>query len=107
MLAKLRVVFALGCALALSWPGSLAAQVATPVASPEAGAVAAGSLRAQMDPSVDPGEDFFRYATGGWQVRTTIPADEASYGITQELRDLTIEQLLTVLERLAHLTVSA
>ena len=101
MLAKWRVVFALVCALALCGPGLLAAQVATPVGSPAAGPVAAGSLRAQMDPAVDPGEDFFRYATGGWQDRTAIPADEASYGITQELHDLTIEQLLTLLERLA------
>jgi predicted metalloendopeptidase len=102
MLAKLRVGFALVCALVLVWPGVLAAQVATPVGSPVAGPVAAGSLRAQMDPAVDPGEDFFRYATGGWQDRTDIPADEATYGITQELHDLTIEQLLALLDRLEN-----
>ena len=64
------------------------------------GVIDAGSLLAQMDLSVDPGKDFFRYATGGWQDRTEIPADEAAYGITQELHDLTIEQLLALLERL-------
>jgi predicted metalloendopeptidase len=102
MLTKLRVGFALVCALVLTWPGLLAAQVATPVGSPVAGQVAAGSLRAQMDSAVDPGEDFFRYATGGWQDRTDIPADEATYGITQELHDLTIEQLLALLDRLEN-----
>src|SRR5687768_8196935 len=101
MLAKWRVGLALVCALALCGPGLLAAQVATSVGSPAAGPVAAGSLRAQMDPAIDPGEDFFRYATGGWQDRTAIPADEAAYGVTQELHDLTIEQVLTLLERLA------
>ena len=100
MLAKWRVGFGLVCVLVLAWPGVLTAQVATPLASPVAGAVAAGSLRGQMDASVDPGEDFFRYATGGWQDRTDIPADEAFYGITRELRDLTIEQLLILLDRL-------
>ncbi len=102
MLAKLRLGFALVCALVLLWPGLLAAQVATPVGSPVAVPVAAGSLRAQMDPAVDPGRDFFRYATGGWQDRTEIPADEATYGITQALHDLTIEQLLTLLDRLEN-----
>jgi putative endopeptidase len=81
-------------------PGSLAMQEATPIASPVADAIEHGALLPQMDLSVHPGKDFFRYATGGWQDRTEIPADEAAYGITQELRDLTIEQLLTLLERL-------
>ena len=75
-------------------------QEATPIASPVADAIEHGALLPQMDLSVNPGKDFFRYATGGWQDRTEIPADEAAYGITQELRDLTIEQLLALLERL-------
>ncbi len=54
-----------------------------------------------MDPSVNPGEDFYRYATGGWQDRAEIPTDEATYGVATEVNDLTIEQLLLLLDRLA------
>src|SRR5918994_2307522 len=88
------------CLSLLRVPGTLAMQEATPIASPVADAIEHGALLPQMDLSVHPGKDFFRYATGGWQDRTEIPADEAAYGITQELRDLTIEQLLALLERL-------
>nr|MBA2597671.1 hypothetical protein [Chloroflexia bacterium] len=70
MFAKPDLGFALVCALMLSWPSTLMAQVATPApraaASPVAGSVAAGALLPQMDVSVKPGADFFRYAAGGW-----------------------------------------
>jgi predicted metalloendopeptidase len=33
-----------------------------------------------MDTSVDPGDDFFRYADGGWYDKTEIPADRSSVG---------------------------
>src|SRR5687768_505646 len=54
-------------------PGSLAMQEATPIASPVADTIEHGALLPQMDLSVHPGKDFFRYATGGWQDRTEIP----------------------------------
>lgn len=52
---------------------------------------------ANMDLSVDPSEDFYRFANGGWLDRTEIPSDQARYGAFDELRNLTREQLLTVL----------
>src|SRR5688500_5206913 len=88
------------CLSVLRVPGSLAMQEATPIASPVADAIELGVLLPQMDLSVEPGKDFFRYATGGWQDRTEIPADEAAYSVSQELHDLTIEQLLALLELL-------
>jgi putative endopeptidase len=33
-----------------------------------------------MDPSVKPGDDFFRYANGKWADRTQIPSDRTRYG---------------------------
>src|SRR5262245_45580521 len=36
---------------------------------------------AGMDKSVDPGDDFFGYANGGWLKVTQIPADRPSYGV--------------------------
>ncbi|MEA2598328.1 MAG: putative endopeptidase, partial [Thermomicrobiales bacterium] len=81
--------------VALSSFAPVLAQQATPVASPVAqGTSAHGVDVANLDPSTDPGKDFYRYATGGWQDRTEIPADEASYGVSDEVDDLTIEQLL-------------
>jgi putative endopeptidase len=44
-------------------------------------AVTAQSLDvAGMDKSVDPGDDFFRYANGSWFKAAQIPADRPSYG---------------------------
>ena len=36
---------------------------------------------AGVDKSVDPGDDFFGYANGGWLKVTEIPADRPSYGV--------------------------
>src|ERR1700744_5241866 len=33
-----------------------------------------------IDKSVKPGDDFYAYANGAWLKRTTIPADQASWG---------------------------
>ena len=35
---------------------------------------------AGMDKSIDPGDDFFNYANGGWSKAVQIPADRPSYG---------------------------
>ncbi|HSU25476.1 MAG TPA: hypothetical protein VLI65_05820, partial [Pyrinomonadaceae bacterium] len=40
----------------------------------------AGIDIAGMDKSVSPGDDFFRYANGGWFNATEIPADRTSFG---------------------------
>jgi predicted metalloendopeptidase len=101
MLRTLRLVFLLLCAAVMSVPPVLAAQVATPEATPVAGAVAHGSLLAVMDPTVPPGEDFYRYAAGTWLDNAVIRPDEAGYGVGTEVDDRTTEQLLGLLDRLA------
>ncbi len=40
------------------------------------------------DPSVKPGDDFYRYANGGWDDRTVIPQDRAWYGENLRLSEL-------------------
>jgi putative endopeptidase len=52
---------------------------------------------ANMDPTVSPREDFYRFANGGWLERTDIPADKSSFGTFTELYDLTTDQLLAIL----------
>ena len=49
-------------------------EVAGPSAQPD-------FLRANMNPAVDPGTDFFDYANGGWLARNPIPAAESRWGI--------------------------
>lgn len=100
MLRIFRLCVVLLSAVVVSVPTDLAAQVATPAATP-VGAVAHGSLLTVMDTSVAPGEDFYRYATGDWQDRTTIPADKAAYSVGTEIYDLTTQQLLGLLGDLA------
>ena len=56
---------------------------------------------ANMDLTVDPRQDFYRFANGGWLDRTPIPSDEGAYGVFHELDDLTREQLLTLLNDVA------
>ena len=35
-------------------------------------------LKEDMDPSVDPSQDFFNYANGGWIRKNPIPDDQSS-----------------------------
>src|SRR4051794_28746771 len=97
------ILVLLVAAVAGGIPGALAAQIATPAsesATPVAGEVS-GSLLSAMDPSVPPGQDFYRYASGRWQDTAAIPADRAAYGISDEIDDRTIDQLLGLLDRLS------
>jgi putative endopeptidase len=40
-------------------------------------------LAAHLDTTVNPAEDFFQYANGGWIKNNPIPSEEVSYGIGQ------------------------
>lgn len=40
-----------------------------------------------MDPSVPPGQDFARFAAGGWYGRTQIPSDKSRWGGMDELAE--------------------
>ncbi|KAI1891261.1 hypothetical protein AGOR_G00141950 [Albula goreensis] len=58
---------------------------------------AAGSILSKMDRSIDPCEDFYHYACGGWLRENPIPEDSSSYGIYPWLRqnvDLRLKELL-------------
>ena len=47
-----------------------------------------GIVVANMDRSVKPGDDFYRYANGGWIRRTEIPPDRSDIGVFDSLIDL-------------------
>jgi putative endopeptidase len=79
-------------------------------ASPTAPAAAAttpklgtfGVETANMDKSVAPGDDFYRYVNGTWQAKTEIPADRASWGGFAILRDLSDQRTRAVIEDAAR-----
>lgn len=51
-----------------------------------------------MDTSVRPQDDLFRHANGNWLRHTEIPADKASWGTFDILRERTLEQLRGIIE---------
>ena len=99
----------LGLVFALTLIGSLpfaAVAAQTPEGgTPEAGTPTIPAGRgidlANMDLSVDPTEDFYRFANGGWLDDVTLEDDQASYDVFTELEDLTRSQLASVLDGLA------
>ncbi len=55
----------------------------------------------QMDRSVEPGNDFFRYVNGKWLETTSIPADKSRYGMFDALRDKAEADVHALVESLA------
>jgi putative endopeptidase len=58
-------------------------------------------LQANMDPSVNPGQDFFEYANGGWLKRNPIPASESAWGIGNVVREQLYVNLRKINEQAA------
>jgi putative endopeptidase len=75
-------------------------------ATPEALPVPAGETRIaeehglqieDMNLAVDPGDDFYEFANGGWLDANEIPADSPTYGVFDELYDQVTAQLMDIL----------
>ncbi len=56
---------------------------------------------ANMDRSVNPGDNFYLYANGDWIKRTTIPNDRASVGVFSALDDLSNKRTAALIEEIA------
>ncbi|QEY15097.1 M13 family peptidase [Cellvibrio sp. KY-GH-1] len=66
------------------------------------GALASGIELANMDNTVKPQQDFFRYANGTWVNNTQIPGDKARWGSFDELRESAEKQVLALMQELAR-----
>ncbi|PST81917.1 peptidase M13 [Pedobacter yulinensis] len=53
---------------------------------------------ANMDLSVKPGDDFYRYASGTWVKNNPVPAKETRWGSFNELRDFNINAVRGLVE---------
>jgi putative endopeptidase len=69
---------------------------AAALASPKYGAW--GFDASGVDPSVKPGDDFFRYANGKWAERTVVPSDRVRYGNFDRLAELSENRVHAILE---------
>jgi putative endopeptidase len=86
----------------LSAAGSPAAAPASPPtakATPQYGA--SGFDATGEDPATKPGDDFFRFANGGWIDRTEIPADKPAYSLRLAITDRTEQRLHELMEAAA------
>ena len=102
----MRTVLIVGIAVALllSACGGETPAPATPVvAEPVKAAVGAfGIDLAQMDTSVKPGDDFYRYVNGKWLDTFQMPADRASYSTGTMVFDTTQAQVHAIVDELAR-----
>ena len=82
----------------LMFAGILAALAvyAQPAVAPETH----GIVVANMDPSIKPGDDFYRYANGDWIRRTEIPPDRPSVNVFSRLSDLSNQRTNDLLQEM-------
>src|ERR1035437_2604349 len=58
-------------------------------------------LTKNIDKSIDPGQDFFKYATGTWMKNNPIPESEREWGIGNLVQEETYARLKSILEESA------
>jgi endothelin-converting enzyme/putative endopeptidase len=60
-----------------------------------------------LDRSVNPGDDFYRFANGGWLRQTEIPSDRASLGVFSTLDDISNQRTAGIIEEAAKSSAKA
>lgn len=56
-------------------------------------------LASNLNPAVDPSQDFFEYANGGWIGRNPIPGDQGSWGIGNVVIEENLSRLRTISQK--------
>jgi putative endopeptidase len=60
-----------------------------------------------MDATVQPGDDFYRYANGGWLRETEIPADRSTYGVFTILEEEVNKRTVALIQEAGKSTAAA
>jgi putative endopeptidase len=94
------------CALAALLPLVAAAQE-TATAPLTNSSPAHGIAVANIDPSVKPGDDFYRYANGAWLARTEIPPDRSGIGVFSILANRSGKNVAAIIEEAAKSSAPA
>ncbi|XP_049979093.1 endothelin-converting enzyme-like 1 isoform X3 [Alexandromys fortis] len=99
--AGLCAILAAMLALKYLGPGAAGGGGACPEGCPErkAFARAARFLSANLDASIDPCQDFYSFACGGWLRRHAIPDDKLTYGTIAAIGEQNEERLRRLLAR--------
>lgn len=59
---------------------------------------------ANIDLSVRPGDDFYQFANGTWMKKHPVPEEFSRYGAFEELREMNLNDLHTIMKEAAHKT---
>lgn len=97
----LSIALALGVAGCSNSTTSNTDNAAQQTAAASPAGLSSGITLANMDTSVAPQQDFFRYVNGSWLDNTEIPADKARWGSFDELRENAEKQVLAIVQQLA------
>ena len=65
------------------------------------GAIDRDSNTQEMDRSIKPGDDFYRYANGGWLKTVAIPAGQTSYDTRAILAEKTSQRVRDLIQEAA------
>jgi len=66
-----------------------------------------GLDRRNMDLSVSPCVDFYKYANGGWLARNPVPSDQSAWGLSSEVRERNYLLLRDILDEAAAAKAAA
>jgi len=94
---KRRIAAALWLCIAAAASSGGARAADAPAPSADEG----GLDHAMLDEKTPPCENFFRYACGGWVDANPIPADQASWGVDEQLTESNRDKLRAILEKAA------
>ncbi len=89
------------CALLVLSLGFIFARAGAPANADVPAKAVHGIAVANMDLSVQPGDDFYHYANGAWIKRTVIPPDRPGVGVFTSLADLTNKRTAAIIEEAA------
>jgi len=71
------------------------------VEAPQKSALTSGIEQANMDKSIRPQDNFYRYINGGWMSSHDIPGDKTAIGSFYDLRDKADDDVKAIIEELA------